>query len=221
VDYSFSPQGSLVVSVFNNGVTYQSGYPTVETGGGRTVTGGTGGGNNVLTLYHTTTSSTSSYTQVTITFNYTGGASGVSFALWDVDTGTQFIDQISNISANAVGGGTLYATVTGSLNNTVTGSGTSAATATGTASNPNTSANANVNISFGTAAITSMTFRWSNQNTGTRGTQWIGVSPITFTPIGTAFPEVGSAAGALALCGGLMLGRRYRRRRPHAPAPPG
>ncbi len=213
VDYSYNAQGSLVVSVFNSGETFNAGYPQRAAAGAGNVTGGVSQAS--LQLATTTTASTSSYSQMTIKFNYTGGATNVSFTIWDVDWGgnTSWIDVISNISATTTTGSTIYATVTGSSANSVTGSGTAAATATGTSGNGNTSANGNVTISFGATAITSATFRWSNTAPTTRTQQYIGVSPITFTPVGTAFPEVGSAAGALAMCGGLLCIARKRQRR--------
>ena len=60
--------------------------------------------------------------------------------------------------------------------------------------------------------ITSISFEWSNGDAGLL-TQSIAISPITFTTVGAAFPEVGSGVGALALCGGLMAAGRIRGRR--------
>lgn len=210
VDYGYNAQGSLKVAVFNSGVTMTAGFPAATTSANANVTGGTN--TNSLQLATSTTSATTSYQQVTITFQYTGGASGVSFTLWDVDAdGASFTDQISNISATSTTGTTLFATVTGSASNTVTGSGTAAATATGTSANGQTSNGGNVTISF-TGQVSSLTFRWANTFSGTRGTQFIGVSPINFTSSGSAFPEVNSSVAALMLCGGLMGFGRFRRR---------
>jgi hypothetical protein len=210
VDYGYNAQGSLKVAVFNSGVTMTAGFPDATTSGNANVTGGTN--TNSLQLATSTTSATTSYQQVTITFQYTNGASGVSFTLWDVDSdGSSFTDQISNISATSTTGTILHATVTGSSSNTVTGSGTAGATATGTSSNAQDSANGDVTISF-TGQIRSLTFEWANVYSGTRGTQYIGVSPINFTSSGSAFPEVNSSMAALMLCGGLMGFGRFRRR---------
>lgn len=211
VDYGYNAQGSLSVSVFNNGVTMTSGFPATTTSGNANVTGGTS--NNSLQLATSTTSATTSYQQVTINFLYTGGATGVTFTLWDVDSnGTSFTDQISSISATTTTGSTIYATVTGSASNTVTGSGTSAATATGISNNPQTSNGGDVTISFGATAVKSVTFQWANIYSGTRGTQYVGISPINFTPVGSAFPEVNSSSAALWLCGGVMGFGLFRRR---------
>jgi hypothetical protein len=217
VDYGFNAQGSLRVSVFNSGVTMEAGYPDTKTSGNGHVTGGTS--LNSLQLSTDTTSSPTSYQQITVTFEYTGGASGVSFKLWDVDAdGTSFIDKISNITATSTTGTTLFATVTGSSSNSVSGSGTAAATVTGTSSSGGTSANGNVTISF-SGQVSSFTFRWANSYTGTRGAQYIGVSPIDFISSGSAFPEVNSSMAALMLCGGLMGFGRFRRRFSTAESP--
>lgn len=217
VDYSFNAQGSLAVSVFNSGMTWQTNYPQTANVGAAAavVTGGTANGTGSLQLYATTAVSTASFAQVTINFNYTGGANNISFQLWDVDAAGSFVDTIKNIQATAVGGGTVYpTTLTGTAGfNTVTGTG-AAAVVTGTANAANNTNEGTVNIAF-TQTVSSITFQWSNSFAGTPlGAQAIGVGPITFTSIGTAFPEVGSAAGALALCGGLATGGRFRRRRP-------
>ena len=93
------------------------------------------------------------------------------------------------------------------------GSGASAVVA-GTALDSNTSANGNVNIDSGTQSVDSVTFQFSNSYTGTHQFNNFGISPITFTGMETSFPEVGSAVGALALCGGVLAVGRVRKRRP-------
>jgi len=104
-------------------------------------------------------------------------------------------------------------TVTGSADNTVTGSGTVNATAVGTTNSPNNSATGNVTISSGTIPIQEITFSYYDSNATQRTTQIIGISPITFTPIGSATPEMGSALGSLILCGGVVgLGALRRRK---------
>lgn len=215
VDYSFNAQGSLAVSVFNSGATWQTNYPQTASVGtaAAIVTGGTAKGTGSLQLYASAEVSTTTYAQVTINFNYTGGANNISFQLWDVDTSAaQFIDTITNIQATAVGGGIVYpTTLTGTAGfNTVTGTG-AAAVVTGTAAAANTTADGTVNIAF-TQTVSSITFRWSNTDTGL-GAQAIGVGPITFTGIGTAVPEVNSSSAALMLCGGVMGFALVRRRR--------
>jgi hypothetical protein len=164
-----------------------------------------------LQLGTSTTASTSSYIQVTINFNYTGGANNISFNLWDVDWGgnTSWIDRISNIQATAVGGGTVYpTTLTGSSANSVTGSGATALV-TGISGSGQTSANGNVSIGF-TQTVTSVSFRWSNIASTSRTTQYIAVSPVTFTGIGTPVPEVNSSVAALLLCAGVLGFARLR-----------
>lgn len=222
VDYGYNAAGSLRATVTNSGtvggndgVTFAAGYPSVQTSAGFAGTNGGFTGQNNLILYNSGSSSTTAYAQITLYFQYTGGASNVSFKIYDVDFGgnTTFIDQISKISATAVGGGTVYPTsVVGGTSNSVTGSGATYAV-TGTGSSGNDSATGNVTITFAPAqAITSLTFQWANIATTTRTTQYIGVSPINFTAIGTAFPEVNSSGAALLLCGGLLAFTRRRNR---------
>ena len=77
---------------------------------------------------------------VTITFLGTYATSGayVSFALYDVDMDPTFADQIRNITAQKLGGGTIGLTETGSASNVVANSGISTtATVTGTGSTSN------------------------------------------------------------------------------------
>jgi hypothetical protein len=223
VDYFPSTGTGISVSVFNSGMNWNAGDPTVQTGSGRTVTGGTSNSatNNDLFLSVSSATSNSSYAQVTLNFNYTGGAKNVSLTLWDVDSGggSSFIDTIKNIQATAVGGGVIYPTITTSSTNSLSGTGASQVVV-GTSANTDTSANGNVTLNFGATYITSLTFQYSNSFSGTLGNQWIGISPITFTSSGTAFPEVGSGTAALALCGCLLGVGRFRRRR-HAGAATG
>jgi hypothetical protein len=213
-DYFPSSGQGISVTLTNSGDTWESGFPSREiVGSGATVTGGTPNGTRSLQLGTSTTASTSSYIQVTINFNYTGGANNISFNLWDVDLGgnTSWIDQISNIQATAVGGGTVYpTTLTGSSANSVTGSGATALV-TGISSSGQTSANGNIAIGF-TQTVTSVSFRWANVASTTRTTQYIGVSPVTFTGIGTPVPEVNSSVAALLLCAGVLGFARLRGR---------
>jgi len=198
------------------GATWQSGFPTVN----NTTTNG-GGNSNGLQFSVTNQSTVNSYVKVSINFAYTGGASGVSFTIWDVDYNSgQFRDKISNIVGIAPDGTLVAATVTNigtGATNTISGSGTFAATATGSSTNDNGNNNGNVTISFGSAVIQTVEFRWSDSNT-TRNTQQIGISPITFTPIGTATPEIGSSFAALVVCLGVVSYGRVRRRRQDSPA---
>lgn len=221
VDYFKGGSGfGVAVTVFNNGETLAT--DTGGTGAPAVFTTGTGfldGGTNTrgLVFNASTTASTASYSQVTINFNYVNGVKNVSFAIWDVDSGGGWIDKIANISATAVGGATVFPTTFTSAVagfNTIAGANGTLA-ATGTASAANTGANGNqgnINVAF-TQNVTSITFQYSNALAGTRTTQHIGVGDITFTANGAAFPEVGSAAGSLALCGGMLLGCRVRRRK--------
>jgi len=196
------------------GGTWTAGYPKVESNGG---TNGdpTGGTTNTpgLELYVAGQPTVNSYMKVVISFGYTGGVTNASLTLWDVDSSTNFTDKIANIVGVTANGTLVPLTVTGSADNTVTGSGTVNATAVGTTNSPNNSATGNVTISSGTIPIQEITFSYYDSNATQRTTQIIGISPITFTPIGSATPEMGSALGSLILCGGVVgLGALRRRK---------
>jgi hypothetical protein len=209
-------QGLGAVTIKNNadpstgtGGVWDPGHPQVNS------TDTTGGNHNInaLQLYLDSQPTVNSNIQVNIVFGYTGGATNVSLVIWDVDAASNFTDKISNIVGVTANGTLVAATVTGSPDNTVTGSGTLSATATGKSSSGNTAASANVTISFGATAIQSVQFIWSDDNPTTRTTQVIGISPITFTPVGSATPEIGSSLGALVACLGVVGGGSVMRRR--------
>jgi hypothetical protein len=191
------------------GGVWETGYPSVD----RTTT--TGGTNNTngLQLYLASQPTTNSSIKVSINFGYKGGVTGVSFTIWDVDAASNFTDKLSNIVGVTPNGTLVAATVTGSTDNTVTGSGTLSATATGTNNADNGTNDGNVTISFGATAIQSVEFVWSDANATQRTTQVIGISPITFTPVGAATPEVGSSLAAMIVCLGVIGGGGVLRRR--------
>jgi len=224
VDYWSATGNAISVSIANTGAAWDpGGYPQVS----QNVLSN-GGSSNGLILRAASQTTTTTYIQVTINFNYTGGASGVSFNLWDIDatitgsTGSQsgFIDTITNIKGITPGGSTVYATANnshtsnpGTVYNNITGSGASLKIAGDTVTNgaDNLTDQGQVNLSF-SSPVSSVTFQWSNTADTTRSTQTVGVGPITFTGIGAAFPEVNSSMAALMLCGGLMGVGRFRRR---------
>ena len=222
----------VAVTLMNTGATWDTGnggpYPTVVPGG----TGflNNGGTQNALIIRALSQTSNATYVRVTIDFSsvaYPLGVKNVSFQLWDIDSsvtgGNNFIDKISNIQAIAVGGGTVYPDT---VNNThtsnagtqysiISGSGASLAVAgdplVGGAAN-NTD-QGQVNIGF-SQTIRSITFQWSNGADPSNGglgllQHTVGIGSISFTPV----PEVGSATGALAMCGGVLAIGRARRRR--------
>lgn len=194
------------------GGVWQSGYPSVDNS---TTTGG--GSVNGLQLYMASQPTVNSSITVSIVFGYTGGATNVSLVIWDVDAASNFTDKLANISGVTLAGTTIAATsVVGSTENQVTGSGTITATATGTDTASNNTNAGNVTITFGTTAIRSVQFTWYNSNPTTRTTQVIGVSPITFTPVGSATPEVGTSFAALGLCASVVGYGTWRRRRNRA-----
>lgn len=146
--------------------------------------------------------------RTTITFNYTQGVTGVVLTLWDIDkTAGQWIDVISSITAQTVGGTTIGpSSVVGSAANTVSGSGTSFVV-TGTANADGTTADGNVVITFGNTPITSVTFLWRNTDPAL-GQQFIALYDFSYVPA----PEVGTSFVALGMCGGVGLTVRWRRR---------
>jgi hypothetical protein len=197
----------------NGGGVWQSGYPVVNN---TESTGGNTPAVNGLQLYLASEPNTTASIRVNIVFGYTGGATNSSIVIWDVDRDTTFTDKISNIVGITTTGTAIAATsVVGSADNSVSGSGTTSATDIGTASNAQGSGNANVTISFGGTAIRSIQFDWSDAggsvNNQTLG-QAIGISPVTFTPVGSATPEVGSALGSLIVCTGVVGCGALRRR---------
>ena len=222
VDYFPSGGGAVSVTLTNTGATWNTGFPQVAAGGTGFVNGGTT--SNGLILQPISESTTATYVQVTINFMYTGGANNISFQLWDVDAtsvgaANGYIDTITNIQGTAVGGGTVFATTLdnthtsnpGTAYNIITGSGATAVV-TGQIPAANGTDQGTVNIGF-SQTVSSISFQYLNTAATTRTQQTLGVGPITFTGIGTAFPEVNSSGTALMLCGGVMGFARFRRRR--------
>jgi hypothetical protein len=143
---------------------------------------------------------------VTITFLGTYATQGAyaNFTLYDVDKTTgQYEDQISAITAQKLGGGTIGLNESVGSEVTLANGGTITATATGTAGISDHTGD--VSISSGTNKVTSITFTWSNPNTDV-GQQYIGLSNISFS----STPEVGSGIGALVFCGLLVGCSRWR-----------
>jgi len=145
---------------------------------------------------------------VTVDFSslYTLGVQNVSFTLFDIDysnvSGSQYQDQLRNIVATSIDGTTLIpATITTSSSNQLTGSGLTQAV-DGIASNTDLgpgSGSGNVTISFGTAAIKSLTFTYGSG--GPSGVtdptyQHVGIDDIAFTPV----PEINPAWTTVGSC---------------------
>jgi hypothetical protein len=159
-----------------------------------------GGSTSQESLYlNTDHSSLTQALTITLDFSYTGGVSGVSFSVFDVDFGAgQFQDQLFNISGTD-GTNVYYASLTGSANNTIANNGTATATATGNIATAENSGDANVSFNFGSNIVTSVTFSWGNAPTANNppGNQWIGLSDINYT----AAPEPSTIiATMLLLC---------------------
>ncbi len=173
--------------------------------------------------------STTAFVQVTVTF--AKPVTNVSFTLWDVDksiagqqgngTGNSYTDLISNIGAKLVNGTTVAATtITDGGSDGTDNSKTNSTTVTGTqvtggSNNGGTENDAlnsgQVTINFGTQAITSFTFQWSNPGwiNGDGSQQFIAMGNINYT---VSTPEVGSGLAAVAVCGCMVGGTWVRRR---------
>lgn len=166
-----------------------------------------GGGGGQEALQFQVEDRNASGIRTTIAFNYTAGVKNVSFTLWDVDASDpQFIDIISGITAQTVGGATIGATsVTTSASNGKTGSGTGIVV-TGSSVAPDGGSNGNVTVTFNSVEpITSVSFTWSNGGSGL-GQQAIALHDITYTPV----PEVGTSFAALGACLGVGFLRRRK-----------
>jgi hypothetical protein len=228
-----NPGNDITVSITGN----TSQFTTSPFIGGQTPAintafeGGLGSGTKSLDLTVNFTSVAQSIT-VTVTFSagYTGGVNLSAFKIFDVDFsnggGSQYQDEIKSISATSILNTPVAATVTGSVNNTVTGSGTLAAIVDGNVSTGDTdpqcggvagcSGKANATIDFGTNAIKSFTFTYTN-GTGILGltdptVQHIGLYNLTFTPI----PEIDPVWGTLVSCAaaiGLVVCQHVRIRK--------
>lgn len=177
--------------------------------------GGLGSTENTLTLALDLANTSQSVT-VTVSFAASGGATGVSFSLFDVDFAGSAQDQISSIHALSIDGSTLIApTITGSASNLVTGSGVNQVI-TGTASASDTGATSNrgnVSISFGSNAIQSFTFTYGATTAfANPGYQHIGIYDISFTPIPEMNPTIVSVLSCFAATG-LVLRHRSRFRK--------
>jgi len=149
---------------------------------------------------------------VTMAFNYAGGVTVPTFNIYDIDFAGEggFQDEIRAIYGITTTGGTVFATInsTGTNAGFVTVTGTSIYGEFGTADN----ANSTGLFSFAPdTRFTSISFVYgSGPNTPTSdpGAQWVALSDINWNPV----PEVGTALGCLAVCGGLIFGQRRRQR---------
>lgn len=150
---------------------------------------------------------------VTITFNYpreSYAVSGVQFSIYNIMKGerTAVLDQISGIST--IGEAIYATTVKGSSANEVSGSESEYAVRGVSASNPD-SADGNVSVTFESAGISRISFRWNDsENSGSKiGNGGFALSNISFTV--TPTPEVGTGITSLAACA-VVLGLRRRQR---------
>ncbi len=186
-----STVNDVTITLANAVGTWSSPRPAVDTN----YDGGTG--KKALSLGFSKESNTTQGLTVTIDFNYVGGVTNVNFQIFDVDysAGT-WIDKIDQIWATTTTSGTVGpSSVVGSADNVVSGTGLTFA-ATGTNANSLNTSAGNVSIDFGTAKVTSITFRWRNVDNG-KGDQKIGLGDINYTQV---TPEVNPGLAAMALC---------------------
>ena len=179
---------------------FQGGLPTIE---------------NSLTLAVDLSNAATQSITVNISFASTGGATDVSFQIFDIDAGGPYQDQLSQIYAVGLDGTLIAPTITTSQNNTLIGAGLGQSVV-GTATTPDTGPNsgrANVTISFGTNLIQSLTFTYGG--TGAYpdpAYQHFGVGNINFTPVPEVNPALLSAFSCLAAVG-LIWRHRARMRK--------
>jgi hypothetical protein len=205
-----NPGNDVTVAVTSTSFT--SGHPAKST----VQTGGLSPAQSSLQL-DVNWSSTSQSTTLTVSFNYADGVEGVSFSLFDVDTGTgnplSYQDEISNIAAYYDAGYTIAPdSVTGSPNNSVTGSGLSY-NVVGTANSSDTTSNANVQIAFnGPIKGFQFTFAPGPNSQSNPSGQVIAMNDITFLPV---IPEAGVVpAAATGFVLAFLALRRMRRSAP-------
>ena len=166
---------------------------------------------NTLTIAVDLANAATQSITVTISFAVTGGASGVSFQLFDIDAGGPYQDQLTQITALSIDGSTLIApTITTSANNTLIGSGTSQSVV-GTGTTPDAGPNsgrANVTIDFGANLVQSLTFTYGGTAAWPNPAyQHFGIGDITFTPVPEVNPALLSVLSCLTAAG---LARRHR-----------
>ncbi len=213
---NYSGLGAVTITNVGGG-TWEAGYPVVDTG--NTYNGDTSGGTSNtkgLQLLVASEPSTTAYMNVVITFGFKGGGvTNASLTIWDVDSASNFTDELKDVVGVTSTGALVPLNLAGSTDNTITNNNTTSATAIGTASSDNLDDTGNVTITSGTTPIQAIEFEYLDANATTRTTQIIGISPITFTALGTATPEAGSALGGLLLCGGVVgIGAVRRRKNP-------
>ena len=201
----------ITITVAYNGAGQTAGYP-VNTAVGASVVGSNDASRlQVRTPGMGGTNPATNSVTFTITFNYAAGVQNAGFTLIDVDrqAGT-WIDRFSSINGTPVTGSpnsvAFTATSASTSVATVTGSGTLGMVVQGVGVNI-TDHTGDVTVATGATAITSLTFNWNNPGPDLGG-QVIALSNISFTPV---VPEIGSATGALSLCGGLLAFARRRK----------
>lgn len=154
---------------------------------------------------------------VSMSFAATGGATNVSFRLFDIDAGGGSQDQLTQIRALSVDGMTWIApTITTSADNTLVGSGlTQSVVGSGlTSSTGLTSGRGNVTIDFGTNQIQSLSFTYGNTAAQPNPAyQHFAIHDISFTPVPEINPALLSAMSCLAAAGFIWRHRAVSRKR--------
>ena len=216
------PGSAITISVTaNNGapiVPYSGGSNPMTPAIGTGFQGGLPTTENTLMLAVDLTNSLQSIT-ITVSFAPGGGATGVSFTLFDIDAGGPYQDQLSLIRALSVDGTTLIApTITTSANNTLIGTGINQSVV-GNATTPDSGAvsgRANVTIDFGLADIQSFTFTYGSTVAFLDPAyQHFGIHDISYTSL-TPVPEINPALISAISClatAGFVFRRRLKVRK--------
>lgn len=149
---------------------------------------------------------------VSLSFLASGGATDVSFRLFDIDAGGGSQDQLSQIYGLSIDGSTLIApTITTSPDNTLVGSGLgqSVVGTAATSSTGLTSGRGNVLIDFGTNQIQSLTFTYGSTAAFLDPAyQHFAMHDINFTPVPEVNPTLLSIFSCLAAAG-LVVRHRF------------
>jgi len=219
-DVDFDAINDITVSVTsNNGAGLQPylGVSPQTPANNSVFEGGLGSTQNTLTI---ALNLDNAFQSITVTVSFAGlggGATDVSFQIFDVDAGGGAQDEMTLIRGLSIDGSTLIAPIiTPSRDNTLIGVGINQSVlgAGPTASTGANSGRGNVTISFGTEAIQSFTFTYGS--TAAFGPnpayQHFGIHNISFTPVPEVNPALLSVFSCLAAAG-LILRRRLRGRK--------
>jgi hypothetical protein len=199
---------TVAVSSGNNTFTTDPTTGTMTPTINQSITGGTSPVQNSLMLAANLHTNSNAMVQITFTGQY-GGASNVSFSIFDIDLTTNS-DKIGSIYGVALDGTHVAATIT-NLGSVVSLTGTGLGQVlTGTAGSANSgpgSGNGNATISFGSAVITDVFFTFYN-TAGAPRYQDIGIGDVSFTPVPEINPALSGAVSCLIAIGVTIFTQR-------------